>query len=98
VSKVGRSRKSQEVHAEQLLKLSTSLMTAFFIVILIVPLSGIVGASINEVNISPKDAFFNLFGSWYSIVFIASELGLFYLVGQTKDKALAIYDELYPDD
>lgn len=98
MKKVGVSRKSQEVHAEQLLKVSTSLLTAFLVIILIVPISTIVGASFNNIQISPKEAFFNLFGSWYVIVFIVAELGLLYLVGKTKDNALAIYDELYPDE
>ena len=98
MSKVERSKKTQEVHAEQLLKLSTNLMTAFFVVILIVPISAIVSAAFNGINISPKEAFLNLFGSWYAIVFIAAEVGLYYLVGKTKDNALATYDELYPDE
>jgi len=94
-----RSRKAQEVHAEQLLKLSTSLMTAFFVVILIVPISSVVAASFNNSpDISPIDFFFKLFGSWYVIVFILAELGLYYIVVKTKENALSIYDELYPDD
>ena len=98
MNKVGRSRKAREVHAEQLLKLSTSLLTAFLVIILIVPISTIVAASFNNIQINPKEVFFNLFGSWYAVVFIVAELGLLYLVGKTKDDALAIYDELYPDD
>jgi len=98
MKKVDRSRKAQEVHAEQLLKVSTSLLTAFLVIILIVPISTIVAASFNDVQINPKEVFLNLFGSWYAVVFIVAELGLLYLVGKTKDNALAIYDELYPDE
>lgn len=98
MKKVGRSRKAQEVHAEQLLKVSTSLLTAFLVIILIVPISTIIAAAFNDVLVNPKEVFFNLFGSWYAIVFIVAELGLLYLVGKTKDNALAIYDELYPDE
>lgn len=98
MKKPERSRKAQEVHAEQLLKISTSLLTAFLIVILIVPISAIVGAAFNGVQMSPKEVFFNLFSSWYAAVFIVAELALYYMVGKTKDNALAIYDELYPDD
>lgn len=73
-----RSRKAQEVHAEQLLKLSTSLMTAFFVVILIVPISTVVAASFNSIlNINPIDFFFKLFCSWYAIVFILAEICLY---------------------
>lgn len=94
-----RSRKAQEVHAEQLLKLSTSLMTAFFVVILIVPISTVVAASFNNFpDVSPIDFFFKLFGSWYAAVFILAEFGLLYIVGKTRDNALSIYDELYPDE
>lgn len=92
-----RSQKAQEVHAEQLLKLSTSLMTAFFVVILIVPISAVVSTAFSGVNIAPKDALFNLFGSWYGIVLLVAEGLLFYLVGITKESALDIYDKLYPD-
>ena len=98
MKKVDRSRKAQEVHAEQLLKVSTSLLTAFLVIVLIVPISTIVAASFNGVQASPKEVFFNLFGSWYAIVFLAAEIGLLCLVGKTKDDALAIYDELYPDE
>jgi NADH:ubiquinone oxidoreductase subunit 6 (subunit J) len=98
MKKVDRSRKAQEVHAEQLLKISTSLLTAFLVIILIVPITSIVAASFNNVQANPKDVFLNLFGSWYAIVFLVAELGLLYMVGKTKDDALAIYDELYPDE
>ncbi len=93
-----RSRKAQEVHAEQLLKISTSLLTAFFVVILIVPISSIVAAAFNgSPDIDVTAFFFKLFGSWFGGVFILAELGLLYIVGKTRDNALAIYDELYPD-
>lgn len=93
-----RSRKAQEIHAEQLLKISTSLLTAFFVVILIVPISSIIAASFNNTpDIDVTSFFFKLFGSWFGGVFIIAELGLLYIVGKTRGTALAIYDELYPD-
>jgi len=98
MSKLVRSRKAQEVHAEQLLKLSTSLLTAFFVVIFIVPISSIVAASFNNSpEIDSIDFFLKLFGSWHSVVFIFAELGLYYIVVKTKESALSIYGELYPD-
>ena len=61
-----RSRKAQEVHAEQLLKISTSLLTAFFVVILIVPISSIIAASFNSSpDVDITAFFFKLFGSWF---------------------------------
>ena len=36
-------------------------------------------------------------GFWHSIVFILAELGLYYVVVKTKENALSIYGELYPD-
>jgi NADH:ubiquinone oxidoreductase subunit 6 (subunit J) len=99
MKKTDRSRKAQEAHAEQLLKLSTSLMTAFLVVILIVPISTIVAASFNNIpTINPIDFYSKLFGSWYAIVFILAEIGLYYVVVKTKEKALSVYDELYPDE
>jgi Na+/H+ antiporter NhaC len=98
MNKSNRTRKAQEVHAEQLLKVSTSLFTAFFVVILIVPISAIVGAAFKGIHVDPKDVFLSLFSSWYTLVFIAAELGLYCIVLKTKTDALAIYDELYPDE
>lgn len=93
-----RSRKAKEIHAEQLLKISTSLLTAFFVVILIVPISSVIAASFN--NSSDQniiDFIFNLFGTWYGGLFILAEFSLIYLVKKLRDNALDIYDELYPD-
>lgn len=99
MKKSDRSRKAQEVHAEQLLKLSTSLMTAFCVIILIVPITAVVSASFNSIpNTNPIDFFKKLFGSWYGIIFILAEIGLYYVVLKTKENALSIYDDLYPDE
>jgi len=93
-----RSRKAQEIHAEQLLKISTSLITAFFVVILIVPISSVIAASFSSSpDIGAINFFFKLFGSWFGGVFILAEFTLIYLVNLTRNNALDIYDELYPD-
>ena len=93
-----RTRKAQEVHAEQLLKISTSLLTAFFVAILVVPISSVIAASFNtDVDINGIDFFFRLFASWYAVVFILAEFSLIYIVIRIRTKALDIYDELYPD-
>ncbi|NQZ89065.1 MAG: hypothetical protein HRT54_15925 [Colwellia sp.] len=94
---IERSRKAKEVHAEQLLKISTSLLTAFFVIILIVPISTIVAASFNDTYINPKDVFLNLFSSWYAVVFLVSEVVLLTLLVKIKNDAYDIYDDLYPD-
>ena len=87
------------MHAEQLLKISTNLFTAFFVTVLIVPISVVVGAAFNNsTTLNPIDFFFNLFGSWYGVVFIVSESVLYYLVFKSRDNAFAIYNELYPDE
>ena len=94
-----KGRKSKEMHAEQLLKVSTSLLTAFFITILIVPISIIVGAAFNNTpNVSPYKVLMNLFGSWYAIIFLLAEASLYYVVFKTRTHAFSIYDELYPDE
>jgi len=93
-----RSRKSQEVHAEQLIKISTSLQTAFLLVLLVVPISSVIAASFNgSSDINAIGFFLKLFGSWFGGVFILSEIFLVLLVNITRRKALDIYDELYPD-
>lgn len=92
------SRKAQEIHAEHLLKLSTRLMTAFFVVILIVPIISVIAASFNHLStISSIDFFLESFGSWYFLVFMLIELGLYHIVVKTRGRALSIYTELYPD-
>ena len=96
-SNSNRTRRAQEMHAEQLLKVSTSLFTAFFVAILIVPISAIVNVAFNGINVDTSRVFLNLFSSGYTIIFILAELGLYILVAKTKSDALAIYDELYPD-
>jgi len=98
LKKIERSRKAKEIHAEQLLKISTSLLTAFFVIILIVPISTIVAASFNDIYINPKDVFLNLFNSWYAVVFLVSEVVLFTLLIKIKKDAYDIYDDLYPDE
>lgn len=65
--------------------------------ILIVPISAVVGAAFNSITANPKDVFFNLFSSWYTFVLIFAEFGLIFVASQTKNKALDIYDKLYPD-
>ena len=98
MKKTDRSRKAREMHAEQLLKISTSLLTAFFIAIIIVPISSIITASFNNSSdISMTSFLLRLFGSWFGVVFIAAEFALIYIAGKTRENALSIYDELYPD-
>ncbi|MBO9492036.1 hypothetical protein J7384_16870 [Endozoicomonas sp. G2_1] len=92
-------RKAKEMHAEQLLKISTNLFTAFIVTILIVPISVVASAAFhNTTTQNPLNIFINLFGSWYAVVFIAAESALYYLVFKARDNAYAIYNELYPDD
>ena len=99
MSYLNRTKKSQEMHAEQLLKLSTSLLTAFFISIFVVPIATVVGASFrNDAAVSPLDIFSNLFGSWYAVVFIIAEICIFVVSHRFKSLALSIYDNLYPDE
>lgn len=93
-----RSRKTQEVHAEQLLKISTSLLTAFFVGMLIVPMTAIVSAAFSgKVNGSLWEFLGSLFYSWHGVAFILAELGVYLMVVRTQDRAYAIYDRLYPD-
>lgn len=87
------------MHAEQLLKLSTSLLTAFFLTILVVPISVLVGAAFRNAPITdPFEVFMGLFGSWYSVIFILAEAGLYFVVFKARDNANEIYNELYPDE
>ena len=99
MAEVKKTRKAKEMHAEQLLKVSTNLLTAFFVAMLIVPISVVAGAAFNNIpNPSPWNVFMNLFGSWYAAVFIAAEAGLYYVVFKTRDNAFELYNELYPDE
>jgi len=99
VSEKQRTKKTQEMHAEQLLKISTNLFTAFFVAMLIVPISVVAGAAFNNTpKANPLELFMNLFGSWYGVVFILAELSLYYVVFKTRDNAFSIYNELYPDE
>ncbi|AYV15254.1 hypothetical protein [Shewanella algae] len=93
-----RSRKAREVHAETLIKISTNLLTAFGVTILILPLSGLAGIAIKSGDTAELwDLFLKLFGSWYGVVVIALELLIGYIVFSFRDRALDVYDELYPD-
>jgi hypothetical protein len=58
----------------------------------------VIAASFNNAPDRNVVAFFlKLFGSWYGGVFIFAEFSLIYLVNKTRNNALDIYDELYPD-
>jgi hypothetical protein len=97
LKKYARGKKAREVHAEQLLKMSTSLLTAFLVIILIAPISTVVAASFNDIHINQKDVFLNLFSTWYGILCLVSETILLSMAIKIKNDALDIYDELYPD-
>ncbi|PVZ72497.1 hypothetical protein [Pelagibaculum spongiae] len=91
-----RSLRAKEAHAEQLLKISTSLLIAFLLVVLVVPLTSIASMIFNG-SIS-----FNFAqdgnAPWLAFVFLAIETTLLVLVSKTKKWALDIYDEIYPDE
>ncbi len=93
------SKKSQEVVAEQCIKVSTNLFTAFWVAILIVPISAIVGNAFSPSasDLSAWDAFLNLFASWYGALFLVLELILYKLTLKLRKEALLTYNELYPD-
>ena len=93
-----KSRKTKEIHAEQMLKVSTSLYTAFCVSILIVPISAVVGAAFDNVPANPLEVIIRLFGSWYGVVFLVTELLLYYVIQQARNNAFKIYNELYPDE
>ncbi|TMO88820.1 hypothetical protein [Pseudoalteromonas ruthenica] len=91
-------RKAKEMHAEQLLKISTNLFTAFIATILVVPISIVIRAALqNTTTQNPFDIFFDLFSSWYGVIFIVAEIALYYIVFKARDNAYSIYNELYPD-
>jgi cytosine/uracil/thiamine/allantoin permease len=93
-----RTRKSREVHAENLLKVSTSLVTAFFITILIVPIGAILKSMFEPTgSITLKGLTVWLFSIkvW---IFILCEIGVAKVAFSLRKKALDIYDELYPDE
>lgn len=99
MAKIEHSRKAKEASAEQLLKLSTNLLTAFFVSILVLPMSVVVGAAFNnELMENPLNIVLRLFSSWYGFIFIVAECGLYYLVFKARDNGLEIYNELYPDE
>jgi hypothetical protein len=93
-----RTRKANEIHAEYLLKVSSTLLIAFFIAILVVPVTAIMKSvfSDNASSISLLTMLINL-GGIKIIVFLLCEFGVFYLSGTFRERALDIYDELYPD-
>lgn len=80
------------------MKTSSGLITAFFVAILILPISAIVNSAwSNTPIINPASAFNRVFSSWYGGAFIFCEASLFLLVTYSKNKAMKIYNELYPD-
>ena len=98
MSKKNRSLKSKEVQAEQYIKISTSLFTAFLVTILILPITAILSAGINgPVELSVWEYARNLYDvSWY-LTFLGILMALFFLIDLSKKLAYDIYDELYPN-
>jgi len=87
-----RSRKSREANADQLLKVSNSLLIAFLIAILIIPIGGIIRGDLAFENLTSR------FSSGQGILFILLESIVFLAAAKAKNNALDIYDELYPDE
>jgi hypothetical protein len=94
-----RSRKAREAKAESLLKVSNSLITAFFVTILILPMAAVVKSVFESTSNVPfsLSSFLTFFFSWKMWVFIACEYGVIHVAQTFRKKALDIYDELYPD-
>ena len=93
-----RSRKAKEAQADYLMKISVSLFTAFFIAILIVPITVIMQSTLSEnpEKINILTILVNI-GFTKGIIFLICEIGVFYIADKYRGQALDIYDELYPD-
>lgn len=92
------SKKAKEIRAEFLLKVAANLISAFFVAILILPIGAIVGSAWNGKPVVDPVILFQTVGStWYGGAFIVFEGLLFLLVFVLKNRAMSIYNELYPD-
>ena len=86
------TKKTKEVHADALLKLSTSLITALLVAILVVPLSGILMQTSGGVKV-----FLSSLKGMNGVIFLILEASIFFIAILAKESALKIYNELYPD-
>lgn len=93
------SDKAKEKHAEFLLKFSSNLFTAFFITIVIGPLSVILSQIVSPETLPPLSLgkLTQALSGWQGITFIFFEGLAFYLSTTAQNKAYEIYTALYPD-
>jgi hypothetical protein len=91
---------AKEKHAEFLLKFSSNLFAAFFITILIGPLSVILSQSLGAETVtllSFSHKLLQVLSGWQGITFIIFEVATWYVASNTQDKAYDIYNALYPN-
>ena len=80
------------------MKVSVSLFSAFFIAILIVPITAIM-----QSIFSPKPVLIDIFtilkniGITKTIIFVLFEYGILKVSQDLRERAYDIYDRLYPD-
>ena len=97
---IDRSKKSREVHANNMMKAYVTLTTAFFAMLLIVPMSTVLSLLMSgQEPPSLLDVVKIWIGNWHlSLVFIVCEVGLVKLAFLLSDRAMDIYDDIYPDE
>jgi len=95
---IDRSKKSREVHAEQMLKASTTLATAFIATVLLVPMSAIMASWVSpDVGVAFLQVVKNFLFSWEVFPFVIFEVLLAITIHSMRERAYDIYDELYSD-
>ena len=90
---------TKEKHAEFSLKFSSNLITAFFITIVLGPLSVILGLILSPESMQPLSLsnFIQAFSGWQGLTFIVFESAAILLSIFAQDHAYKIYNDLYPN-
>ena len=90
-----RSRRTQEAYADYLMKVSSSLLIAFLVAILIVPISVILSSIFNStIHDAGFIGYLKQFMSIKWIVFGVFEYFVFWIADNYRNRALEIYDSL----
>lgn len=92
-----RSKKSQEAHADYLMKISLTMLTAFLVAILIVPIGAIIKTSFEPTSsqISLLEFLKSLI-TWKWLLFGILQFCILWIADNYRNRALDIYDSLEP--
>lgn len=94
------TRKTKEIHAEFLLKVSSNLFSAFYVMLLVAPIGAMLSSGLNQNGISTGFSEFlsSVFLGWRATVFVTLEFAALGMALWYRTLAFKIYNELYPDD